>query len=104
MLLMRRNPLTPKVDGNTHATPCQKAGILDCGQEIPVMKSNGTEVKTTKSITFSRYLTKQESIKPKKMHDRINGKRKARMVVHDTMLTKLNIFGTTSAKYMPITA
>ena len=47
---------------------------------------------------------KQESIKPKKMHDRINGKRKARMVVHDTMLTKLNIFGTTSAKYMPITA
>ena len=68
------------------------------------MKSNGTEVNTTKSITFSRYLTKQESINPKKMQERMNGSRKASIVVHDTMLTKLNILGTTSAKYMPSTA
>ena len=104
MLLILRNPLTPNVEGNTQANPCQKAGILLCGQEIPVIKSNGTEVNTTKSITFSRYLTKQESISPKKMHDRMNGKRKPRIVVHDTMLTKLKSFGTTNAKYIPITA
>ena len=71
ILLILRNPLIPKVDGKTQANPCQKAGILLCGHEIPVMKSNGTEVKTTRSITFSRYLTRHDSINPKNTHDRI---------------------------------
>ena len=71
ILLILRNPLMPKVDGNTQAKPCQKAGILLCGHEIPVIKSNGTEVNTTRSITFSRYLTRHDSISPKNTHDRM---------------------------------
>lgn len=71
MLLILRNPLMPNVDGNTQEKPCQKEGILLKGHETPVIKSKGTEVNTTKSITFSRYLTKHESIRPKKMHDKM---------------------------------
>lgn len=51
---IRRNPRTPKVDGKSHAKACQNQGMFDCGQLIPVMNSNGTEVKMTSSITFSR--------------------------------------------------
>ena len=54
MLLMVRKPRMPKVDGKSHATPCQMPGMLLRGQLIPVIKSMGTEVNTTKSITFSR--------------------------------------------------
>ena len=71
MLLIRRNPLMPNVDGNTQEMPCQKEGMLLKGHDTPVIKSKGTEVNTTKSITFSRYLTKHESIRPKKMHDKM---------------------------------
>lgn len=71
MLLILRNPLMPNVDGNTQEMPCQNEGILLKGHETPVIKSKGTEVNTTKSITFSRYLTKHESIRPKKMHDKM---------------------------------
>ena len=70
MLLILRNPLMPNVDGNTQEKPCQKEGILLKGHETPVIKSKGTEVNTTKSITFSRYLTKHESIRPKKTQDK----------------------------------
>ena len=49
-------------DGGPHAvqpdksqeTPCQAAGMLDCGQEMPVMKSKGSETNTMSSMTFSR--------------------------------------------------
>ena len=68
ILLILRNPRMPKVDGKTHANPCQKPGILLSGHETPVIKSNGTEVNTTRSITFSRYLTRHDSIRPKKTH------------------------------------
>ena len=104
ILLILRNPLMPNVDGKTQEKPCQKEGILLSGHETPVIKSNGTEVKTTKSITFSRYLTKHESIRPKKTHDKIYGKRKPRMVVHVTILTKPNSLGTTNVRYIPNTA
>ena len=71
MLLILRNPLMPNVDGNTQEKPCQKEGILLKGHETTVIKSKGTEVNTTKSITFSRYLTKHESIRPKKTQDKM---------------------------------
>ena len=54
MLLSVRKPLTPKVDGKSSDTPFHTPGILLTGQLMPVMKSRGTEVNTTSSITFSR--------------------------------------------------
>ena len=71
MLLMRRNPLTPKVEGKSQANPCQKPGMLDCGHEMPVMNSSGTEVNTARSITFSRYLTIHDMVSAKNTHARI---------------------------------
>ena len=70
ILLILRNPRMPKVDGKPK-NPCQKPGILLNGHETPVIKSNGTEVNTTRSITFSRYLTRHDSIRPKKTHERM---------------------------------
>ena len=73
MLLMRKKPRTPKVEGNIRAMDCQIPGMLGCGHEIPVMNNKGIEVKTTRSITFSRYLTIQESAIPKKITAKRNG-------------------------------
>ena len=47
-------PRMPKVDGKSHDTPCQKAGMLLCGHDTHDMKRSMTEEKTTRSITFSR--------------------------------------------------
>ena len=33
--------------------PCQKPGMLLCGQLTPVRKSNGMEINTTSNMTFS---------------------------------------------------
>ena len=55
------------MEGNSQETPCQKAGILLCGQLMPVMKSRGTEMKTMSSMTFSRYFTMHDTVMPKKM-------------------------------------
>lgn len=62
---MRRKPRTPNVEGNNHENASQNQGMFDCGQLTPVMKSNGTDVNTTSSITFSRYLTRHDIVKPK---------------------------------------
>ena len=71
MLLARTKALMPKVEGKSQATLCQKAGMLLCGHDTPEINSRGTEKNTTRSITFSRYLTRQETVRPKKILARI---------------------------------
>ena len=104
ILLMRRNPRTPKVLGKSQAMLCHIPGILACGQEIPVINSNGTEVNTTNSITFSLYLTRHDMVREKKIHAKMNGKRNPKIVVHVTMDTKPNNLGMARARYIPMTA
>ena len=94
MLLRRRKPRTPKVDGKTLATYCQMAGMLVCGHEMPVMKSSGREVKTTRSITFSRYLTRAERAIPKKMTARRKGVSRATSSGPPAMVVKRKKWGT----------
>ena len=46
MVLMRTNPLIPKVDGKRYENIFQNSGMADPGHEIPEMNSNGTDVNT----------------------------------------------------------
>ena len=62
---IRRKPRMPNVEGKSQENASQNQGMLDCGQLIPVMKSNGTDVNTTSNITFSRYLTRHDIVNPK---------------------------------------
>ena len=91
---MRRNPRTPKVEGKIHENASQNQGMLDWGQLIPVMKSKGTDVNTTRSITFSRYLTRHDIVKPKNITASRNGTISPMSVCAVTSDTKWNILGT----------
>ena len=54
MVFIRTKALTPNVLGKSQDTPCQAPGILDWGQDTPVINSNGRDINTINSITFSR--------------------------------------------------
>ena len=54
MVLSFTNPCMPNVEGNRHAAARQNAGMLLCGYDTPLMKSSGTDVNTTTSMTSSR--------------------------------------------------
>ena len=60
-------PCMPYVDGKRQANHCHISGILLLGHDTPDIKRKGTDVKTTNSITFSRWRTKNENVIEKKM-------------------------------------
>ena len=68
MLLIRTNPLMPKVDGNNHEKYFQKGGMATPGHDIPLMNSKGKEVKTKISIHVSRLRIAMEAVMAKKIH------------------------------------
>ena len=68
MVFMCTYPLMPKVEGNIHDTTFQKTGTEASGHEIPLMKSNGSEVNTNSNMHVSRLRTTAEAVMAKKMH------------------------------------
>src|SRR5574344_128968 len=99
MELRRTNPLMPKVEGNRHATARHTPGMSLCGHDIPAKNRKGTDVNITNSMTFSRYLTRQDSVIPKKMHDNRYGIISPNRSDACSIETKWNILGTTSTMY-----
>ena len=71
---------------------------------MPVRNNNGMDVNTTSSITFSLYLTRHESIIPKKIHDSMNGVIKPIRSVPLIIDVKPKKRGTHKVIYAPITA
>ena len=71
MVFTRTKLLMPKVEGKSHEIHSQKRGILLPGHDTPETNSNGTDINTTRRITFSRWRTMQDTVMPKNMHTRI---------------------------------
>ena len=56
-----------KVEGKSVDLGGQHQDMEHEGHDTPEMNRRGTEKNTTSSITFSRYLTRQEMVMAKKM-------------------------------------
>ena len=56
-----------KVEGKSVEMEVQNQDMALEGHDTPEMNRRGTEKNTTSSITFSRYLTRQEMVMAKKM-------------------------------------
>ena len=67
--------------------------MLLLGHDTPDMKRKGTDVNTTRSMTFSRCLTMNEKVMAKKMQARRYGMVKSRNSPRGIMCTKLKIRG-----------
>ena len=78
---MRTYPFMPNVDGNSHDTYFQKAGILAPGHDMPERKSSGTDRNTKSMIQSSRRHTRADRVMAMKMQASRYGTRKARNVV-----------------------
>lgn len=68
ILLIRMKPLMPNVEGNSHEKYFQNGGTAAPGHEMPLMKSNGKDVKTNISMQVSRLRMAMEAVMAKKMH------------------------------------
>ena len=73
MPIILKYPFIPKVDGNNHDTYFQNVGISDPGQEMPDIKSNGTERKTNSMMQSSLLYTNTDSTIAIKIHANIYG-------------------------------
>ena len=64
---MRANPFTAWVEGNIWAKAFQNAGMLEVGQDMPLMNMRGTDMNTNSRKQDSRSLTKNDMLMAKKM-------------------------------------
>ena len=104
IVFSRTKARAPKVLGKSQLTPCHIPGILLCGHDTPDMKSKGTEMNTTSSITFSRYFTIHDITMPKKMQAMTKGVISVSNDVHVASCGKWNIRGMAAQSHVPITA
>ena len=97
--LIRTKPLMPNVEGNSHEKAFQNIGILLAGHEMPLAKSNGTDMNTNITINDSLSCAKADTVMLKNMHDSRYGTMNASSVCHLQIWIRSKIIGTIHTRY-----
>ena len=80
ILLIETKACTPGVEGMSKPSALSGAGIAERGQDKPVRKRKGMEVKTQMIIAFSRWRVTKLQKKEKKTEAKSRGRRRSQYV------------------------